>query len=89
MRVKLPPSALPVQHAQRLQARDLDLILGVFLRLAIAEIDRLTTGADGSDEAESVALLSGPSYASEDDAEAAGIAWATEQCVTTLYVSRA
>ena len=44
---------------------------------------------DGSDAAESVALISGPTYESEEAAETAGVAWATEMCVPLLYVSRA
>ena len=44
---------------------------------------------DGSDSAESIALIGDPSYASAEEAEAAGLAWAQQQCVATLYVSRA
>jgi hypothetical protein len=42
----------------------------------------------GSDGAESVALIGGDPYPSFADAEAAGLAWASEHGVETLYVSR-
>lgn len=35
---------------------------------------------------ESVSLLGGDKYASYDDAEAAGLAWANEHCAELLYV---
>ena len=40
-----------------------------------------------TEEAESVALIGGEPYPSFDEAEAAGLAWAAEHCVGTLYVS--
>ena len=43
---------------------------------------------DGEDIAESVALIGGDPYPSYEDAEAAGLAWASGHCVDTLYVSR-
>lgn len=43
---------------------------------------------DGTDAAESICLVSGQPYETEDAAEAAGLAWANGQCVSTLYVSR-
>jgi hypothetical protein len=39
------------------------------------------------DEVESVALIGGRAYDSFEQAEAAGLAWAADQCVETLYVS--
>ncbi|UZK64664.1 hypothetical protein [Sphingomonas sp. M1-B02] len=42
---------------------------------------------DEGEEAESESLLDGDPYASFEDAEAAGLAWASEHCVGTLYVS--
>ena len=48
----------------------------------------LANCAEGADSAESVALISGATFDSEAAAEAAGIAWANEQCVPLLYVSR-
>jgi hypothetical protein len=48
----------------------------------------LVTCSGGEDEVgDSTALIGGQAYASYDDAEAAGLAWAAEQCVETLYVS--
>jgi hypothetical protein len=41
-----------------------------------------------TDAAESVSLVGGESYATYDDAEAAGLAWANEHCAEKLYVSR-
>lgn len=38
------------------------------------------------DEMESVALVSSDPYASYEEAEAAGLAWAAEHCVATLYI---
>lgn len=40
------------------------------------------------DSAESVSLVGGDTYASYDDAEAAGLAWADDHCVETLHVAR-
>lgn len=40
-----------------------------------------------SDEIESVALIGGEPYATYEEAEAAGLAWASEHCVEMLYVS--
>ncbi len=39
------------------------------------------------EEAESVSIVDGPTFATAADAEAAGIAWATDAGVDTLYVS--
>jgi len=47
----------------------------------------LLSCGDG-DEVESVALIGGDRYDSYKQAEAAGLAWAAEQCVVHLYVSR-
>lgn len=41
-----------------------------------------------SNEAESVSISSEHSYASYDDAEAAGLAWASEHCVDEIHVAR-
>lgn len=41
-----------------------------------------------TDAAESVSLVGGDLYASYDDAESAGLAWANEHCAETLFVSR-
>jgi hypothetical protein len=41
-----------------------------------------------SDPAESISLIDGQPYASYDEAEAAGIAWASDHCVAVLHVSR-
>lgn len=38
------------------------------------------------DSPESVALVSSDPYASYDDAEAAGLAWAEAHCVATIYI---
>jgi hypothetical protein len=38
------------------------------------------------DATESVSLVGGDTYASYDDAESAGLAWANEHCAETLYV---
>ena len=43
---------------------------------------------EGQDEAESVALIGGDPYKSYDDAEAAGLAWASECCAERVYISR-
>ena len=40
------------------------------------------------DAAESVSLIGGDLYPSYEDAESAGLAWASEHCVEVLYVSR-
>jgi hypothetical protein len=40
-----------------------------------------------SNELESVSLIGGPTYPTRDAAEAAGLAWAADHCVETLYVS--
>ena len=40
-----------------------------------------------TNETESISLIGGPSYRTREEAEAAGQAWAPDQCVTTLYVS--
>jgi hypothetical protein len=39
------------------------------------------------DEVESVALIGSDPYDSYEDAEAAGLAWAADQCVEQLYVT--
>lgn len=39
-----------------------------------------------SEQAESIALVGGEPYRSYDEAEAAGLAWAAEHGVETLYV---
>ena len=41
-----------------------------------------------AESTESVALIGGEPYGSYEEAEAAGIAWASQHCVETLYVSR-
>ena len=38
------------------------------------------------DAAESVSLIGGDDYASYDDAESAGLAWANNHCADTVYV---
>lgn len=38
------------------------------------------------DSLDSVALVGSDPYASYDEAEAAGLAWAEDQCVETIYV---
>ena len=43
---------------------------------------------DDSDEAESVCMIGSEPYASYEEAEAAGIAWAADRCVGDLFVSR-
>lgn len=50
----------------------------------------LVACGDDDDEAEgdSEAVISSGTYASYEDAEAAGIAWAAGLCVETLYVER-
>ena len=40
------------------------------------------------EEVESVSLIGGDTYSSYEEAEAAGLAWASEHCVGTIYVSR-
>ena len=40
------------------------------------------------DPAESVSLIGGEPYRRYEEAEAAGIAWASEHCADLLYVSR-
>jgi hypothetical protein len=40
------------------------------------------------DPAESMALIGGDPYRSYEDAEAAGLAWASDHCVETLFISR-
>lgn len=43
----------------------------------------------GDSEAfESVAMVGSESYATPDDAESAGLAWAADHCVEQLYVAR-
>ena len=37
-------------------------------------------------EAESVAMIRGEPYATREDAEAAGLAWAADHCVERLYI---
>ena len=44
--------------------------------------------SEDSGEAESVALIGGESYDSDEAAEAAGLAWAEGEGVRSLYVSR-
>ena len=41
-----------------------------------------------SEVAESVSLIGGETYDSYEDAESAGLAWASEHCAQTLYVCR-
>jgi hypothetical protein len=41
-----------------------------------------------TDAAESVGLIGGEPYETYDAAEAAGLAWAAEHCVETIFVSR-
>lgn len=41
-----------------------------------------------SDTAESVAMVGSEPYATPDDAESAGLAWAADHCVEQLYVAR-
>lgn len=40
-----------------------------------------------SDEVESVSLVELPPYHTYQEAEDAGLAWAAEQCVDTVYIS--
>ena len=51
---------------------------------------RLTASALEScrddEEAESVAMIRGEPYATREDAEEAGIAWAADHCVAQLYI---
>ena len=47
----------------------------------------LLSCGDG-DAADSVSLVGGEPYPSYDDAEAAGLAWAADQCVERVYVAR-
>jgi hypothetical protein len=40
-----------------------------------------------TEQTESVAMIGSDTYASYDDAEAAGMAWASDHCVDTLYIT--
>ena len=44
-------------------------------------------GCGDGDEAESTAMIGGDPYASYDEAEAAGLAWAADYCVGQIYIS--
>ena len=44
-------------------------------------------GCGDGDEVESVALIGSEPYASYDDAESAGLAWAAEHCVDKVFIS--
>jgi hypothetical protein len=43
-------------------------------------------GCRDDEEAESVAMIRGQPYATREDAEAAGMAWAADHCVQQLYI---
>ena len=47
-----------------------------------------TTEADGEEEGDSAAVIGGTPYETYDEAEAAGLAWAADQCVEQVYVAR-
>jgi hypothetical protein len=42
---------------------------------------------EGEEEDESVAVIGGDSYATYEEAEAAGLAWASECCAEFVYIS--
>ena len=46
----------------------------------------LLSCGDG-EQGDSVALIGSDPYGSYDEAESAGLAWAADQCVATLYIS--
>jgi hypothetical protein len=61
-------------------------------------IDRLPDGGfnlnatallqcDNGAEAESVSLIGAPPFATVEEAEAAGLAWAAEHCVARVYIT--
>jgi hypothetical protein len=60
---------------------------GRFLLNASALITCVQDG-DEEEEGDSAAVIGGSAYASYDEAEAAGLAWAADQCVEFLYVAR-
>ena len=45
-------------------------------------------GGENGEEAESMSVIGSQPYVSYDEAEAAGMVIAAEQCVSTLFVSR-
>jgi hypothetical protein len=45
-------------------------------------------GEGEGEEIDSDALIGGGTYQSYDEAEAAGLAWASEHCADTVYISR-
>ncbi len=79
--VKLPAGEPAPSNADCIRIQELDS--GQF-RLAGSVLVRCGDG----EEAESVSLVGGDPYPSYDDAEAAGLAWASEHCAELLHVTR-
>lgn len=79
--VKLPTGERASDESDCIRIQE--LVAGTF---ALTGSVLLACG-DG-EAAESVSLIGGELYRSYEEAESAGLAWASEHCVTTLYVSR-
>jgi hypothetical protein len=77
--IKLPPGELASDDTDCIKINALPD--GGFSLVASA----LMACGDG-DELESVALVGSEPYASYEDAEAAGLAWAEAHCVATIHV---
>jgi hypothetical protein len=77
--IKLPPGEMASEDTDCIKINETPD--GKFSLVASALMDC----GDG-DSPESVALVSSDPYASYDDAEAAGLAWAEAHCVATIYI---
>ncbi|UYY58295.1 hypothetical protein [Sphingomonas sp. S2-65] len=77
---------LPVGHTA---AEDTDCIRIQELPGGKFELNGSVLASCGDADAfESVSMVGSDPYASSDDAESAGLAWANEHCVERLYVAR-
>lgn len=84
--VKLPPGERAPKESDCISIQEAHD--GRFLLNASALVTCGSADDDEEEEGDSTAVIGGPSYSSYEEAEAAGLAWAAEQCVEYLYISR-
>ena len=85
--VKLPPGESAPLESDCISIDELEDGRFLLNASALAGCGTADPETDGDDD-ESVCVIGGDTYGSYAEAEAAGLAWAAERCVTFLYISQ-
>ena len=81
--IKLPPGETAPVDTDCIKINE---VPGGGFTLVASALMMCGNGDGDGDDAESVALVGSEPYPSFEAAEAAGLAWASEHCVATVYV---